>query len=176
MVWWRGSIALWLMNWPSTVMRASETGTPSCLCFSWPTGQAHEATRYTPACLMLGRELRLPVNLATGRPPDEELPTVTTGYATALQERLDKAGRQVRSNLQLVGQAMRQRYSQRVREARYAVGDRVWLHNPRRKRGLSPKLQSPWEGPYHVQEVMSDVTYRIQWGQNRSRVVNVDRL
>ncbi|KAK4309250.1 hypothetical protein Pmani_007956 [Petrolisthes manimaculis] len=136
----------------------------------------HEATGYTPACLMLGRELRLPVDLATGRPPDEELPTVTTGYATALQERLDKAGRQVRSNLQLVGQAMRQRYNQRVREARYAVGDRVWLYNPRRKRGLSPKLQSSWEGPYHVQEVMSDVTYRIRRGQNRSRVVHVDRL
>ncbi|KAK3882386.1 hypothetical protein Pcinc_003791 [Petrolisthes cinctipes] len=136
----------------------------------------HEATGYTPACLMLGRELHLPVDLATGRPPDEELPTVTTGYATALQERLDKAGRQVRSNLQLAGQAMRQRYSQRVREARYAVGDRVWLNNPRRKRGLSPKLQSPWEGPYHVQEVMSDVTYRIWRGQNRSRVVHVDRL
>lgn len=78
----------------------------------------HEATGYTPACLMLGRELRLPVDLAIGRPPDEELPTVTTGYATALQKKLDEAGRQVRSNLQLAGQAMRQRYSQRVREAR----------------------------------------------------------
>ena len=44
----------------------------------------HEVTDFTPARLMLGRELRLPVDLATGRPPDVRLPTVTTGYAAAL--------------------------------------------------------------------------------------------
>ena len=48
----------------------------------------HEVTQYTPARLMLGREIRLPVDLATGRPPDEELPTVTSEYAVDLQERL----------------------------------------------------------------------------------------
>ncbi|ROT77825.1 hypothetical protein C7M84_003484 [Penaeus vannamei] len=31
----------------------------------------HEATTHTPAKLMFGRELRLPVDLATGRPPQE---------------------------------------------------------------------------------------------------------
>ena len=34
----------------------------------------HEATSYTPARLMLGRELQLPVDLATGRPPDDYHP------------------------------------------------------------------------------------------------------
>lgn len=38
----------------------------------------HEATNYAPTRLMLRQELRLPVDLATGRPPDANMPTVTT--------------------------------------------------------------------------------------------------
>ena len=137
----------------------------------------HEATDYTPARLMLGRELRLLVDLATGQPPDQNLPTDTTTYALVLRERLSEVHRQVRGSLRIAGQAIKQHYDRRMREARYAVGDLVWLHNPRRKKGLSPKLQSPWEGPYSVVEVISSITYRIRKGQRgRTLVVHVDRL
>ncbi len=44
-----------------------------------------------PAKLMLGREIRLSVDLIIGHPPDEELPIVSTDYAVALQERLAEA-------------------------------------------------------------------------------------
>lgn len=37
----------------------------------WCTQQ--EATGYTPTRLMFDREMRLPLDLATGRPPGEEL-------------------------------------------------------------------------------------------------------
>ncbi len=63
----------------------------------------HEATGYTPAKLKLGPEIRLPVDLITGRPPDEELPTVSTDYAVALQEHLALAHFQVRHNLRFAG-------------------------------------------------------------------------
>jgi len=138
----------------------------------------HEATKYTPARLMFGREIRLPIDLATGRPPDEKLPTVQSQYAVALQRRLDDTRQRVSGHLKLAGRAMWQQYRQRVREAKYLPGDRVWLHNPRRVRGLSPKLQSPWEGPYEVLEALSDVTYRLAsvGASRRPKVVHVDRL
>lgn len=136
----------------------------------------HEATDYTPARLMFGRELRLPVDLATGRPPDVSLPTVTSDYAVALQESMVEVHRRVRGKLKVAGQSMKEVYDRRKRDVRYSVGDRVWLHNPRRKRGLSPKLQSPWEGPYTVIAALSDVTYRIRRGRKRPSVVHTDRL
>ncbi|XP_045123568.1 protein NYNRIN-like [Portunus trituberculatus] len=86
---------------------------------------AHEATTYTPAQLMMGRELRLPVDLTTGRPPDEELPTVATDYAIAMQERLVEAHHQVRGRLKLAGEAMRHRYDRGSRPAEFAAGDKV---------------------------------------------------
>ena len=103
----------------------------------------HEATSYTPARQMLERELWLPVDLATGRPPDEDLPTITTRYAVALKERMEEVHHQVREQLKLAGRVMKRHYDRAVRSASFNKGDRVWLHNPRRKIGLSPKLQSP---------------------------------
>ena len=63
--------------------------------------------------------------------------------------------RRVRGELRVAGQAMKETYDKRMREAKYSTGDRVWLYNTRRKRGLSPKLQSPWEGPYTVVAALS---------------------
>ena len=137
----------------------------------------HEATEYTPAKLMLGREIRLPVDLITGRPPDEELPTARTSYAVALQERLLEAHHQVRQNLKFAGESMKRLYDRGTKSTGFTEGDLVWLHNPRRRKGLSPKLLSPWEGPYTVLESISEVTYRIRRGPRyRAKIVHVDRL
>ena len=38
----------------------------------------------------------------------------------------------------------------------------MWLYNPQREKGKSPKLSRPWEGPYVVAERLNDVLYRIQ--------------
>ena len=46
----------------------------------------HDTTKCTPARLMLGRDLRLPVDLLYTRPEEENL---FTPYAEALQEKMD---------------------------------------------------------------------------------------
>lgn len=137
----------------------------------------HSATGYTPARLMLGRELRLPVDLLTGRPPHDELPESTPAYVKALQERLADVHHKVRANLQTTGQSMKLRFDCAATDPTFKVGDRVWLHNPRRKKGLSTKLLSPWEGPFVVEERLSAVTFRIRAGQRaKSKVVHANRL
>ena len=111
---------------------------------------------------MFGRELRLLVDLATGRSPGVSLPTVATHYVAALQDTLVEVHRRVRGEHSVAGQAMKGTYDRRMREAKYSVDDRVWLYNSRRKRELSPKLQSPWEGPYTGVAALSAVTYHRQ--------------
>ncbi|KAJ8408660.1 hypothetical protein AAFF_G00252950 [Aldrovandia affinis] len=49
----------------------------------------------------------------------------------------------------------------------FKPGDKVWIHCPVRKKGLSPKLQSHWRGPGEVVGWLSEVTYRVHmpnWG------------
>ncbi|KAG7178255.1 hypothetical protein Hamer_G029121, partial [Homarus americanus] len=109
---------------------------------------AHESTGYTLAKLMLGHELRLPVDLLTESPPDEELPEGTSSYVKSLQERLTEVHHQVRGALEFPGE-----------------------------KGQSPKLQSSWEGPYTVVERLSDVTYWIRVRRKaQPKVVHVNRL
>ena len=126
---------------------------------------------YTPGRLMFGRELRLPLDLVTGRQLGEELPSTTLKYVATLQRRTEVTRQCVAQNLRVAGQAMALWYQQRSHDASYAVGDKVWLHNPRRKRGLAPKIQSPWEGPFTVLEALLDVTYKIKGGARRRTMV-----
>ena len=72
---------------------------------------------------------------------------------------------------------MKDRYDTLLEGQLLDVGDAVWLHNPQRKKGLSPKLQRPWEGPYIVTKVINDSVYRIQLGaKTKPKVVHRNRL
>ncbi len=53
----------------------------------------------------------------------------------------------------------------------------VWLYNPHRKKGLTPKVQKPWEGPYLVIKRIIDLVYCIQLSPcSRPKVVHMERL
>jgi len=138
----------------------------------------YEATGFTPSRLMLGREIHLPVDLATGKLPDERLPAPHTEYVRTLQCRMEETRHQASQHLKMAGQAMWRRYNEWARDAMYCPGDQVWLHNPLRRPRKSPKLQNPWEGPYTVTERISAVTYRIapSGSSQKTKVVHVDRL
>ena len=55
------------------------------------------------------------------------------------------------------------------------VGDVVLKIDTARKIGISPKLKSPWKGPYIMLEVKSPVLYRIK-NRKTIEVVHHDRL
>lgn len=135
----------------------------------------HETTKQTPAMLLLGRELRLPTGLVCGYPPSEEL--ATESYPERLREQLQRVHDHNRRALHQASRRMKDRYDLRVTTQQLAVGDAVWLFNPRRRIGRCPKLQSDWEGPYKVVQKIGDVIYKIQKpGKVKTVTVHRDRL
>ena len=60
----------------------------------------------------------------------------------------------------------------------YRAGDLIWLHCPAIPRGHSRKFHRPWQGPFEVIEVISDVVYRVRrYSSPRQRlVVHFNRL
>ena len=75
--------------------------------------------------------------------------------------------------------AIRQKrnYDKRLAGRSFTVGDSVWLHNVRRKKGRNAKLDCSWEGPYLVISVLSDVVCRIHKSKKaKPKVVHSDRL
>ncbi|XP_045482836.1 uncharacterized protein LOC123686668 [Harmonia axyridis] len=134
-----------------------------------------ESTGETPACVMFGREIRLPCDLEFGCKPGEDV--VGEAFVNRLKKRLHYIHERVRENLQIASDRMKTRYDIKASEGGFNIGDLVWLYNPQRKRRLSPKLQRDWEGPYKVIKRINDVVYRIQsFPKGKKRVVHVNRL
>jgi len=139
----------------------------------------HESTGVTPAELYLGRDLRLPLDLLRGNPPelqDQELQTVEE-YIKNLKERIEKIHTYVRGKLSLKSSRVKVQYDRKARQILFEEGQKVWLYNPRRFKGRASKLQGNWEGPFTVIKKLSDVVYCIQKTlRHRKRVVHSDRL
>ena len=94
-------------------------------------------------------------------------------YVLTLQERLEQVHKFARAHLREMSNKMKNRYDTLLEGQLLDVGDAVWLHNPQRKKGVSPKLQCPWEGPYIVTKVINDSVYRIQLGaKTKPKVVH----
>ncbi|VEN59224.1 unnamed protein product [Callosobruchus maculatus] len=98
-------------------------------------------------------------------------------YVTNLRRRMDEAHEKVRHNIRTASDRMKMTYDVGSNETAYQPGDLVWLYNPQERRGLSPKLQSSWEGPYEVVMKINDVIYRIKKANGgKPRVVHFNRL
>ncbi|VDI23711.1 Hypothetical predicted protein [Mytilus galloprovincialis] len=125
----------------------------------------HESLGTSPCSMLFGREVNLPVDLVLGRPETEKsLLHLKTVYAYELSQKLEVIHKFARNKLKLSSDRMKRNYDVGTKMQTFDAGDPVWLHNPRRVKGLCPKLQNNWEGPYIVVNKLNDVIYRIQKG------------
>lgn len=135
----------------------------------------HNTTGLTPARILFGKELRLPCDLKFGSPENEQMDV--EDYAYRLREKLLAIHEIARERIQLASDRMKARYDVNASNSGFYEGDRVWLYNPQRKKGISPKLTPAWEGPYTVVKRINDVVYRIQRSPKaKMKVVHLDRL
>ncbi|KAJ8940309.1 hypothetical protein NQ318_014382 [Aromia moschata] len=145
------------------------------VCAATYRSSVHETTGQTPANIVMGRELRLPCDLKFGCTPGDDV--AGEDYVSTLRQRMDDIHERVRSNIQGASDRMKETYDINANDGRYQPGNQVWLYNPQRRRGLSPKLQNSWEGPYEVVTRINDVVYRIQkLPRGKPRVVHFNRL
>ncbi|CAG2242289.1 unnamed protein product [Mytilus edulis] len=135
----------------------------------------HESLGTSPCSMLFGREVNLPVDLILGRPETEKSPLpLKTVYAYELSQKLEVIHKFARNKLKLSSDRMKRNYDVGTKMQTFDVGDPVWLHNPRRVKGLCPKLQNNWEGPYIVVNRLNDVIYRIQKGpKTKPKVVTM---
>ncbi|GFV92957.1 retrovirus-related Pol polyprotein from transposon 412 [Trichonephila clavipes] len=120
----------------------------------------HETTGYSPAQMLFGRDLRLPADLLFIRPPDA--PLVPEEYIEKQQARMEEMQHLARERIGMTSKKMKTRYDARATGHDFGEGNKVWLWNPKRRKGLSPKLQTNCEGPYTVLKRLNDVVVRIQ--------------
>lgn len=82
----------------------------------------------------------------------------------------------VSSSFRPARQAITHWHQLRARNAQYAMGDRIWLYNPYKKLGLTPKLQSYCEGPTPICNDSRQSTTNWAMTRKRTRIAHVGCL
>ena len=136
----------------------------------------HESTGYTPQFLVFGEEINLPIE---NQYPSPEQPNKTDVHQFVQQERVDKQRAHEVARLDLQAAQLRRNvlYNSKLHGPRYKPRDNVWLHSSVISKGMSPKLSSPWKGPYTIVQCFNDVTYKMKNTVNQKEtIVHYDRL
>jgi hypothetical protein len=135
----------------------------------------HVTTGLSPNKMMFGRENNIPLTLMAEPPPGTPLSPIE--FVNRIQEQMLKSFGTIREHVKTEQKRQKVGYDARVRGNKYDVGDEVWLFTPRRRKGISPKLQRFWGGPYIVEKRLSDVTYVIGKADTRvKQIVHFNRL
>ncbi|GBM14823.1 hypothetical protein AVEN_36688-1 [Araneus ventricosus] len=135
------------------------------------TEQGKSVSERTPAKTFSDRTLRFPCDILFGRPRD------THSSPTNSEARLESVQASAGDQVELSRERMKIRYDSRATDHHFKEGDLVWMYNPKRRRGLSPKLQQNWKGPYTVVKKLNDVVYRVQRSPNvKPKVIHINRL
>jgi len=78
-------------------------------------------------------------------------------------EQLHNIHHSVRQHLKVTSNRTKDHYDQLANVVGFQEDNTVWLYRPTQKTGISPKLQTCWEGPHFVITQINDVIYWIQW-------------
>ena len=118
-----------------------------------PNASTGETSNY----MMLGRELRIPGQLIYSKEETEPFIS-TTNYCIRLQQTMATVHDMLRhSQLQLLSSGFNE-----DSEPLFIEGDLVLMDNRTRRKGVNPKLQPTFTGPYLVERSYPNRTYRLK--------------
>jgi hypothetical protein len=118
----------------------------------------HETTGLSPNMLMLGREVRLPAEVlfGTGKLNRDEISSYGD-YVTNLRERMSTAHQVARKRLGEAAARRKTNYDAKANLIRYKRGSMVWFQSDNNQLKITPKLRSPYEGPFLVLKKVNDL-------------------
>ncbi|XP_057324829.1 uncharacterized protein LOC130667333 [Microplitis mediator] len=140
----------------------------------------HETTEFSPAMLMMGRELRIPLDLLRGSPTDLESlgeSETLSDFVSQLKEKMNSIHNITRNKFKTKSNKAKSSFDLKMNMLTFKEKELVWLYFPHRVKGKSPKLQCDWEGPYETENRLNNVVYRIRKILNEKyKIVHVNRL
>jgi len=136
----------------------------------------HPATGLSPFEVIHGTVPRSVFDLALEVPMQPGTASASVvEYVERLRERLISTRSLVLNMLDQARDRYRRAYDSRHRDIVFSVGDEVMLHTPVPRKGISPKLQNLWTGPWTVIEVVNRLNYVIELNKKR-QLVSITRL
>jgi len=138
----------------------------------------HRTLNETPNAMMLGRQVRLPIDAMVGQPPEIQYRQArSTEYAQDLAESLECTHKSVSETVDAQYQYQKKAYDRHVKAHAYNRWQPVWLREYSRTLGKSQALRNNYSGPWIIVQKLSEVNFRIKRSlKGRSIIVHSDRL
>lgn len=136
----------------------------------------HASTGFTPYKVLFGREVVLPVDVMLDLDSGEKFASVNE-YVSRMADTLSTVVPAVQRHQARASQQQKTNFDFRANFQYYSVGERVWVSNKAKKRGICPKLQRRYKGPFVVLERVSEVLYRVALAEGGpDTVIHFNRL
>lgn len=120
----------------------------------------HASTGFTPYKVVFGQEIVLPVDVMLNLGNGETFASASE-YVAKLFDTLSTVVEAVKGHQLRASRRQKKNYDFKACCQYYVEGERVWVRSKARKRGLCPKLQRRFKGPYKIVERMTEVLYRV---------------
>ncbi|CAF1037634.1 unnamed protein product [Didymodactylos carnosus] len=127
-----------------------------------------ESTGQTPAFLMYGRELKLPLDLMYGPEVDvlDELRSSdeVRAYTERLKAILESAHESAKENLEIARENQKSSYDLHRKNIQFAVGEKVLMANTAGSalgKWATPKLAAKFVGPYRIARKIGPLDYEL---------------
>ena len=134
----------------------------------------HRATGYSRNFLVLGREMRAPLDIIYGR---QETGSDYDSFVEEARDRMVQAYDSVRQQLQRSAGYNKRYYDIGIRPSRFEGGQWVSYFNPRKLQGKQMKWTQQYEGPYLILKMHTTVVAEIQQSsRTKPRAVHIDKL
>lgn len=120
----------------------------------------HSSTGFTPYKVLFGQEIVLPVDIMLNLGGEDRLSSVTE-YVSRLRDTLSTVVDTVRGYQIKASGRQKEAFDVKVKWQYYSDGVLVRVRSKARKRGVCPKLQRRFKGPYRVVERLTNVLYCV---------------
>ena len=139
----------------------------------------HRYTGVTPFYAMHGREANIPVDLMYENPRESK--EHQSLYGLEMESRMLSAYKYMREKIGASVERSRMSYDGKLHGAPLKAGEQVWLFTPVIDKQRGKKHSCFWSGPWLVQEIVSDVMFKIKtdgdWNRGRiDLIASIDRL
>ena len=121
----------------------------------------HCVTKYSPAYMVLGFPLLLPIDCIYST-PQTAIYATPCDYVYSTKQKLEETHQLMREGMDVKQERQKTYYDRSKYGPNYNVGEEVLVFNPTVKKGETRKFTSFYRGPYKIVEIINDLNLKVE--------------
>ena len=129
----------------------------------------HSVTRYSPAFVVMGFPLSLPIDCIYST-PQTTIYATPSDYVFTMKQKLQETHQLMREFMDVEQERQKSYYDRSKYGLSYKVGEEVLVFNPTVKKGETRKFTSFYRGPYIIVEIINDLNFKVEDEKTRKAI------